>query len=146
MRTEKEGISGANEVIIAGMLQRRNTDWAALKSAGFDPGSLWERVDGDPELLRDLLEVFKEEFPPMLAGLEHAIQNGDATGLERSAHKIKGSMLQFSGHGAAAAALQLEELGRNGTVAGAGIALQRLKQETEILMKTLHTMIETGTV
>ena len=146
MRTEKEGISGANEAIIAGMLQRRNTDWAALKSAGFDPEALWARVDGDQELLRDLLTVFQEEFPAMLASLEQAIQNGDATGMERSAHKIKGSMLQFSGHGAAAAALQLEELGSNGKVAGAGIALERLKQETEALVKTLHVMVDSGSV
>jgi HPt (histidine-containing phosphotransfer) domain-containing protein len=146
MRIEKEGVSGANEAIIAGMLQRRNTDWAGLKTPGFDPGSLWERVDGDPELLRDLMAVFEEEFPAMLESLEQAIQNGDATGLERAAHKIKGSMLQFSGHGAAAAALQLEELGRNGTVAGAGIPLQQLKQETEVLVKTLHTMIDTESV
>jgi HPt (histidine-containing phosphotransfer) domain-containing protein len=103
-------------------------------------------VDGDPELLRDLMAVFEEEFPAMLESLEQAIQNGDATGLERAAHKIKGSMLQFSGHGAAAAALQLEELGRNGTVAGAGIPLQQLKQETEVLVKTLHTMIDTESV
>jgi HPt (histidine-containing phosphotransfer) domain-containing protein len=140
MRTEKEAVSGAKEGIMAGMLQSRGTGWPGLKSAGFDPEALWERVDGDMELLRDLLTIFKEESPAMLKSLEEAIQSGSPVELERAGHKIKGSVLQFSGYAAAAAALQLEQLGRDGTVAGAEATLQKLKQEIEVLVKSLHVM------
>src|SRR5438270_1860010 len=140
MQTVKANVSGTKEAIIGGALQSRGANWAGLKSAGFDPDALWDRIDGDLELLRDLIAVFEEELPGMLASLEAAIRNGDAAELEKSGHKIKGSVLQFSGHSAAAAALQLEELGRNGTVAGGEIALQMLKQETEVLVKSLHAM------
>jgi HPt (histidine-containing phosphotransfer) domain-containing protein len=125
---------------MAGKLTSHGQDWTGLKSAGFDPEALWERVEGDTELLGDLIAVFKKESPGMLAKLAAAIENGDAAGLERAAHKIKGSALQFSGFGAAAAALELEQLGRSGTVAGAEAALERLKQEINMLLKSLQAM------
>lgn len=141
MPAEKEHVFEAKEAIISG-LQSGDPGWAGLKSEGFDPDALWDRVDQDVELLRDLIAVFEEEFPSMLKNLEAAIENGDASGVERAGHKIKGSVLQFSGRGAAAAAFELEQLGRSGTVAGARAPLEKLKQETDILVKSLHAMTD----
>jgi HPt (histidine-containing phosphotransfer) domain-containing protein len=140
MPTEKEDALGAKEGIIGISLPGKYPDWAAFKSAGFDPDALWRRIEGDVELLRELIAVFEEESLEMLGKLAAAIQNGDAAGLEKMGHKIKGSVLQFSGFGAAAAALALEQLGRSGTIAGAETALKKLKHEIDILMKSLHAM------
>ena len=71
-------------------------------SAGFDAEALWKRVDGDPELLRGLIAVFETEYPGMLAGATRAIEDQDPAQLEKAAHKIKGTMLQFSAGTAAA--------------------------------------------
>ncbi|HEX4605220.1 MAG TPA: Hpt domain-containing protein [Candidatus Angelobacter sp.] len=111
-----------------------------MKSERFDPESLWDRVDGDMELLRELIDVFADEGPRMLARIEDAIRHGSAADLEKSAHKIKGSVLQFSAHAAAAIALELEEMGRRGSVAGAEPLLQRLKQEIDLLQAALNEM------
>jgi HPt (histidine-containing phosphotransfer) domain-containing protein len=138
--TEKAHISGGNEAIIACSLREKGPIWGAFKSAGFDPEALWQRVDGDMELLRHLLAVFEQEFSAMLAGADRAIAKGNAAELEKASHKIKGALLQFSAHHAAEAAQQLEILGRNGTVEGAAGALEALKQAAGLLLKSLHVM------
>ena len=112
-----------------------------LQNSGFDADALWERVDGDVELLRDLMRIFRVEFPGMIGGAEAAFRQGDAAGLAKSGHKLKGSLLQFSGRAGAAAAQQLEELGKTGRVTGAEPLIHTLKQEVELLMKSLNTMV-----
>jgi HPt (histidine-containing phosphotransfer) domain-containing protein len=146
MELKKSVMGSPNWGIMTGKLPSHGPDWAGLKSAGFDPDALWGRVDGDTALLRDLVVVFEEEFPSILAKVAAAIQNGDAAGLERAAHKIKGSVLQLSGSGAASAAMELEQLGRSGTLAGAAAVLEKLEQEIHILVKSLHVMAEDVTI
>lgn len=109
-------------------------------SAEFDAEALWKRVEGDPELLRGLIAVFETEYPAMLASAARAIENQDATQLERAAHKIKGTMLQFSAGTAATAAFELEQLGKSGMLTGARATLERLKREVEWLIERLHLM------
>jgi len=112
-----------------------------LQNSGFDADALWERVDGDVELLRDLMRIFRVEFPGKIGGGEAACRQGDAAGLAKSGHKLKGSLLQFSGRAGAAAAQQLEELGKTGRVTGAEPLIHTLKQEVELLMKSLDVMV-----
>jgi two-component system, sensor histidine kinase and response regulator len=111
-----------------------------LKSERFDPESLRDRVDGDLDLLRELTEVFAQEAPRTLARIEEAIGSGSASDLEKASHKIKGSVLQFSAHAAAAAALELEERGKRGSVAGAEPFLKTLRQEIDLLQKALRLL------
>jgi HPt (histidine-containing phosphotransfer) domain-containing protein len=120
----------------------RNQDpcWADLKNARFDPETLWKRVEGDPELLRELIAVFETEFPEMLANATRAIENHDTAQLERVAHKIKGTVTQFSASVAVAAARELEQLGRSGTLTDAAGVLEKLKREMEWLVGRLHLM------
>jgi HPt (histidine-containing phosphotransfer) domain-containing protein len=131
------------QVAIPGTLQS-NSRFGHLKSDKFDPESLWELIDGDMELLRELIQVFGLEYPGMIAKVERSVQQGSPSELEKAAHKIKGSLLQFHGRAAAAIALELEWKGRNGSMTGAEQFLQMLKEETELLMKTLHAMADSG--
>lgn len=143
MNLEKQDIPGLNREIIASVLQqvaRLNH----LKSEQFDPDALWNRVHGDVTLLRELVELFAAEVPGMLARIEKAIKHGSPSDLEKASHKIKGSMLQFSAHAAAAIALQLEENGRIGSMAGTERLLQKLRQEISELQQTLQAMVRGG--
>jgi HPt (histidine-containing phosphotransfer) domain-containing protein len=137
---EKQGISGLNREIIANTLLQ--VAWLDhLKSEHFDSGALWNRVHGDLTLLRELVDLFAAEIPGMLAKIEKAIQQDSPSDLEKASHKIKGSMLQFSAHAAADIALQLEENGRLGSMAGTGNLLQKLRQEISELQQTLDAMV-----
>ncbi|HET9838317.1 MAG TPA: Hpt domain-containing protein [Candidatus Angelobacter sp.] len=91
--------------------------------------------------MRELVRVFEEEVPAMVARAEGAMENSDAVGLAKAAHKVKGSVLQFSAHSAAAAAEDLEQLGKSGTLRGAESALRTLKEEVDKLLQLLHGML-----
>ena len=122
-------------------MQSQRARFNHLNSDRFDPESLWDRVDGDMHLLRELIEVFAEEGPKMLARIEDAVRRGSASDLEKSAHKIKGSALQFSAQAAAAVAFELEEMGRRGSVTGAEPLLHTLRQEIILLQAALNSMV-----
>jgi two-component system, sensor histidine kinase and response regulator len=140
LETEKQNIFVSNrEIIVCALGQEARFN--NLKSERFDPESLWNRVDGDLDLLRELVELFAEEAPRMLAEIEMAIEVGSASDLEKASHKIKGSVLQFSARAAAAIALELEENGRIGSLAGAERLLKTLRQEIDVLQQTLHAMV-----
>lgn len=118
-----------------------HSKFGSLKSSGFNPISLWERVGGDIELLGDLVEIFAEECPGMMARIEHAVVSGNAGELQKASHKFKGSVLQFSASDAASIANELEEMGRTDSMGNASHALERLKEQIAVLNGALGLMI-----
>jgi HPt (histidine-containing phosphotransfer) domain-containing protein len=70
------------------------------------------RVGGDAELLKELADLFLEEYPRLLAELRLGLERRDALQVERSAHSIKGSVANFGAKRAVDAAYQIEQLGR----------------------------------
>ena len=50
--------------------------------------------------------------PKLLDGIRGAAERGDAQGMERAAHKLKGSVANFAAPAAYDAALRLEVMGR----------------------------------
>ena len=75
--------------------------------------SLLERVEGDQELLTEMIHLFQEDAPNSLAAMRDALEQGDMAVLERSAHSLKGAASNLSANATAAAALQLEQDARN---------------------------------
>lgn len=76
----------------------------------------------------------------MLAALRAACAAGDAAAIEQAAHALKGSVGNFSAAPAAAAAGQLEQLGRAGDIAASGAALAALEAELDRLIPALQEM------
>ena len=112
-----------------------------MKNEHFDPESLWRRVDHDRDLLRQLVAVFAEEAPQLLARIEEGIRAGLAGDVKKASHKLKGSLLQFSARTALAAAQELEEKAQKGLIAGATPLLNRLRHEIDLLREGLNAMV-----
>ena len=112
-----------------------------MKNEHFDPEALWRRVDHDRALLRELMAVFAEEAPQLLARIEEGINAGLAGDVKKASHKLKGSLLQFSARSAAAAAQELEVKAQSGPVAGAAPLLNRLRHEIDLLQEGLNAMV-----
>jgi HPt (histidine-containing phosphotransfer) domain-containing protein len=138
---QEQDLSARNEAIITGTWEIQGTRFIHLKSEGFDPESLWARVDGDLDLLRELVDVFAEEAPKMLTRIQEGIDLQSPSEVEKAGHKLKGSVLQFSARTAAATALELEEKGREGSLAGANPLLDKLRQEIDLLQEALNAMV-----
>ncbi len=75
-----------------------------------------ERVGGDCELLKELGQLFLEEYPRLMGELRAAHQAGDAKRVERVAHGLKGSVANFGAKRAVEVAYQIEQLGRGGSL------------------------------
>jgi len=113
---------------------------AALKP---DPGSvldravLQERVEGDAGLLAEMIGLFLRDYPRLLGAMREAIASGDAQGLERAAHTLKGTVGNFAATAATTAALLLEQMGRERNLAQAEEGYAALERELDRLKASL---------
>ena len=86
-------------------------------------------VDGDKELLAELVAVFLEDLPERTEALRAAVETEDAQGTERAAHSLKGAVASLGGETARALAYELEQMGRAGRLAGVGLLFAELEGE-----------------
>jgi len=77
----------------------------------WNPEKALVRVDGDRTLLRELIQLFIEDYPQTIQQLRLAISQGDARSLERHAHTLKGSAGNFEAAPVVTAGLELETSG-----------------------------------
>jgi two-component system, sensor histidine kinase and response regulator len=108
--------------------------------AAFDPGDVLARVEGDRNLLAELVDIFRAECPRLLANLRKRLEDGDATGVQEAAHAIKGTVGNFGGRAASEAAYVLEAMGQGGVLTDAEAGVARLEQELDELQRNLARM------
>ena len=106
------------------------------------PRSALARVEGDVELLHELVALFLKDLPEMLTTLREAVMAGNAQGIERAAHKLKGSVGNFAAQPAFEAALRLEVLARGGTLSATGQAYDELETEIERVKSAMADLVE----
>jgi two-component system sensor histidine kinase/response regulator len=106
-----------------------------------DTASALARVEGDVELLKELVALFLKDLPEMLTNLREAVTARDATAIERAAHKLKGSVGNFAAQPAFEAALKLEVLGRDGSLSEAEPAHAELENKIERLKSAMAKLI-----
>ena len=92
-----------------------------------DDALLLSRVDRDPQLLRDLVDLFLEECPRLVDEIRVALQRKDAKAVERGAHSLKGCTSNLAAKMASEAALKLERLARAGELVRAESVLPELE-------------------
>ena len=107
-----------------------------------DRPSLLERVEGDEELLVEMIHLFLEDAPRLMAAMRAALDHGDMPVLERSAHSMKGAAGNLSAHVTVAAAAQLEKDAKNGEVESSGVSLQALEGAVDRLLPVLTELCE----
>jgi len=86
------------------------------------------QMEGDTELLREIVEIFMETAPEQLQAIENAIAAGDAARVALVAHGMKGGASNFCADRFVAAARELEKTARNGDLAGAPQLLARMRE------------------
>jgi PAS domain S-box-containing protein len=82
-----------------------------------------------PRMVADLIEMFFADTPGHLQQLADAIREGDATRLANLAHRYLSSIENLGALRMRTHCMELEALGRSGTLAGASTALAQLKLE-----------------
>ena len=107
-----------------------------------DRASLMARVDGDMELLREIVELFLEEVPKSLSDLRAAMAQGDSKALEQAAHRLKGMAGNLGGQAIFDAALKVETMGREGDFEDAEAACAELEEEIKRLKPALIALVD----
>lgn len=85
----------------------------------FDREAALGRLGGDLELLKELAELYKQEYPRAVARLQAAVASQDPVAVRSVAHELKGVVSNFEAKPAFAAALALENMGRSARLEGA---------------------------
>ncbi len=101
---------------------------------------LRERLDGDMDLLKELVDIFIEDSAKLIQGIDDALGQKDADKIGKIAHTIKGAVSNFSASRAYDAALALEKIGKNGTLADAPAAFEELKKQIEITILAMKLL------
>lgn len=91
----------------------RQAEEKQMAKSFIDLEELLERTENDRELMRDLLAIFREEFPQRLQVLREAVESQNATQVVMEAHALKGMLSNLAAVEAATAVAELERLGRN---------------------------------
>ena len=106
----------------------------------FDREAVLARVEGDHELLKEIVGLFLGEAPDLLRSIRESVERRDAASLERSAHALKGSVGNFGAKSAYETALKLETMGREADLSGAPETLAKLEAEISRLGSALAAL------
>ena len=123
--------------VLAGLAGAPSTPITGLP---IDREDVLARVEGDRDLLVELVEIFRAEYPRILSSLRRAIASGDAKGVQEAAHALKGTVGNFGAHAAAEAARALEVMGEQDALAGAAAGVERLEGALAGLERSLVAM------
>ncbi len=103
----------------------------------FDRNDLLEKLGGDEEMLREIMNAFAQDMPVQIKALRDASDKQDAPMLRRQAHTIKGAAANVGAFALSAAALKLEKAAENGDLNSAGPLLAKLEKEFAKVQKLI---------
>ncbi len=91
-----------------------------------------DQAADDTELLRELLEIFKESYGSDLILIKEGILKGDAKQVYSASHSIKGAAASLGIEGIRDIALSVEADSRNGSLA---MARDRVRDMEDMLLQ-----------
>ncbi|MBT8247198.1 MAG: response regulator, partial [Acidimicrobiia bacterium] len=84
-----------------------------------------QRVEGNLELLAEMVGLFVDEYPSVTGAIEDGLAEGDLEMVASAAHQLKGNLATFAARDGAAAAANLEATARSGDAAGSAVAWEQ---------------------
>jgi len=98
-------------------------DWSIL-----DAMKVLQKPD-KPDVRRKLMSVYISSAPPLMDAIKAAVGNGDALALKDAAHSMKSSSLSIGALKFGKTCGELEQLGRDNSLADASALLVRAESE-----------------
>lgn len=103
----------------------------------FDRHLALQNLDGDEELLTELIALFQDEAPKRLAAVQEAQRQGDLAALREAAHALKGMAAQIGALRLKEQAAALEQAAKEGRGDPDGEATLKLGQTLSALLSEL---------
>jgi CheY-like chemotaxis protein len=111
-----------------------------IDTESIDQADLMKRIGGDVAFLAELTDLFRSEYPQLIADAKQALKAGNAEGVMRAAHSLRGALANLAATGPSASSAVLEEIGRSGDLTTAGAAIDRLEAELRDVVRTLESL------
>ena len=125
--------------------EMESSDVASMSELVFDKQFILDRVEGDRELLQDILGLFSDSTPGALATIREALARHDGPAIEHAAHKLKGAVSNFGATPSVKAARRLEQLGHDGDFDAAEETYADLEREIARLDAALAALSQEQT-
>ena len=107
-----------------------------------DKAEALSRTDGDVALLREIIRLFLNQAPNMLADIRESVDRRDGMALELAAHKLKGALANIAANAATEMVSALEVMGHENDLTHAEEELRALELEIQRLQLTLAAYSE----
>lgn len=137
----------AIEELVPTPAERAESGWelpssTRLKTAGIalDRPALLARVDGDEELLKELVALFLDDSVQLMNEIRESLARRDSKTLRHAAHALKGSAANFGTTAVCEAASRLEMLGQNEDLVGAEATWAELEEAMRNLRPALKSL------
>jgi len=108
-----------------------------------DAADIKARFDEDPELMREIIDLFLADYPERVAALYAALDRRDAPEVRLQAHSLKGSAGAIGAGQLAAAAAAVESLARCGALDDAAPACVTVEEQLSQIAPLLAALVET---
>jgi HPt (histidine-containing phosphotransfer) domain-containing protein len=105
--------------------------------AAVDLDDLLTRVDNDHDLLRELIGIFKEEFPQLLQSLQASVACEDLQHVKTTSHTLKGMLSAISATRAAEVVSRLEQMAETGEKVGLADTMTTFEREVTGIFREL---------
>jgi two-component system, sensor histidine kinase and response regulator len=102
-----------------------------------------ERLEGDADLLAEVVEIFLEEAPRQLAALRAAIEERHAEPATEIAHSLKGELSYFGIAPVAERARRLEAMARAGDFVGLAAEFAQFAADVDAVMLSMRVAADT---
>jgi PAS domain S-box-containing protein len=106
-----------------------------------DIAALMERLEGDGDVLVEVIESFMDSQDRLREAIESAMSDGDAGALERKARELKNALGMLRATAGFEAALNLEQIARRGEMDHADTAVARLNIELNRLLPVIRSLM-----
>jgi two-component system, sensor histidine kinase and response regulator len=110
-------------------------------SSSFDIDAALQHVEGDRELLDEIVRIFLDECPRNMADIQNSIRAADPSVLERAAHTLKGAAANLCAGGVTRSAADLENCARTGDLSQARDQFHALQDAVGQLLHELEGLL-----
>ena len=105
--------------------------------AAIDRTALLERVGGDQEVFVEIVQIFLDDVPKQLRGIDEALAAGDGPTLRRLAHSLKGASGTAGADAMQQAAHALEQAAASGDLTAARPLVQPVRDTFAAVEKAM---------
>ena len=103
----------------------------------FDKKEFFERLMGDENLIKEIIEIFLKEVPGQIAALSEALEKKNSDLIRRHAHTLKGASANIGASALQETAYHVELAAKAGTLDKASALIPELDKQLKELKQVL---------